>query len=107
MVFTNKDKIIKYLIIFLPITLVLSIFFTELFLLIITIFFIKEYIKEKKNYKNFFFIFLFLFVLYISLSSITFDQGLNFKSYFLINNLSLCKFKVELIGIDFTFVFLI
>ena len=48
MVFTNKDKIIKYLIIFLPITLVLSIFFTELFLLIITIFFIKEYIKEKK-----------------------------------------------------------
>jgi O-antigen ligase len=82
MVFMNKDRVIKYLIIFLPITLIFSIFFTELFLLIITIFFIKDNISEKKNYKNFFLIFLFLFVLYISFSSISFDQGLNFKSYF-------------------------
>ena len=43
MVFMNKDRIIKYLIIFLPITLIFSIFLAELFLLIITVFFIKDY----------------------------------------------------------------
>ena len=83
MIIKNKDIIIKYLIILLPITLVLSIFLAELFLLIITVFFIKDYIKEKKKYKNFLFIFLSLYVSYISISSISFDQGLNFKSYFL------------------------
>lgn len=82
MIIKNKDIIIKYLIILLPITLVLSIFLAELFLLIITVFFIKDYIKEKKKYKNFLFIFLSLYVSYISISSISFDQGLNFKSYF-------------------------
>ena len=49
MIVQNKDIIIKYLIILLPITLVLSIFLAELFLLIITVFFIKDYIKEKKK----------------------------------------------------------
>ena len=49
MIIKNKDIIIKYLIILLPITLVLSIFLAELFLLIITVFFIKDYIKEKKK----------------------------------------------------------
>ena len=82
MIVQNKDIIIKYLIILLPITLVLSIFLAELFLLVITVFFIKDYIKEKKKYKNFLFIFLFLYVSYISISSISFDQGFNFKSYF-------------------------
>ncbi len=82
MIVQNKDIIIKYLTILLPITLVLSIFLAELFLLIITVFFIKDYIKEKKKYKNFLFIFLSLYVSYISISSISFDQGFNFKSYF-------------------------
>ena len=82
MIIQNKDIIIKYLTILLPITLVLSIFLAELFLLIITVFFIKDYIKEKKKYKNFLFIFLSLYVSYISISSISFDQGFNFKSYF-------------------------
>ena len=59
MIIQNKDIIIKYLTILLPITLVLSIFLAELFLLVITVFFIKRlYQRKKKKYKNFLFIFL-------------------------------------------------
>ena len=62
MIIKNKDIIIKYLIILLPITLVLSIFLAELFLLIITVFFIKFYIKEKKSIKIFYsFFYLYMF----------------------------------------------
>ena len=68
MLILNKDLIIKYLIILLPVTLVLSIFFTELILLIIMSFIFIDIFEEKKNYKNFFYIFLFLYVLYISIS---------------------------------------
>ena len=52
--FINKDKIIKYLIIFLPVTLVLSIFFSEFILFIISLFFIRDYLKEKEREKKFF-----------------------------------------------------
>lgn len=82
MLILNKDLIIKYLIILLPVTLVLSIFFTELILLIIMIFFFIDFFEEKKNYKNFFYIFLFLYVLYISISSVSFGQDQIFKSTF-------------------------
>ncbi len=78
----NKDKIIKCLIILLPIALVFSIFISELILFLISIFFIKDYLKERKSKKNFFFIFLFFFFLYISISSISFDEGITFKSTF-------------------------
>ena len=81
MLILNKDLIIKYLITLLPVTLVLSIFFTELILLIIMIFFFIDFFEEKKKYKNFFYIFLFLYVLYISISSV-FGQDQIFKSTF-------------------------
>ena len=94
----NKDKIIKYLIIFLPVTLVLSIFFSEFILFIISLFFIRDYLKEKERKKNFFYILLIFFVIYISFSSISFDESFVLKStffyfrfliyfFFIINNL--------------------
>ena len=78
----NKDKIIKYLIIFLPVTLVLSIFFSEFILFIISLFFIRDYLKEKERKKNFFYILLIFFVIYISFSSISFDESFVLKSTF-------------------------
>ncbi len=80
--FINKDKIIKYLIIFLPVTLVLSIFFSEFILFIISLFFIRDYLKEKERKKNFFYILLIFFVIYISFSSISFDESFVLKSTF-------------------------
>ena len=80
--FINKDKIIKYLIIFLPVTLVLSIFFFEFILFIISLFFIRDYLKEKERKKNFFYILLIFFVIYISFSSISFDESFVLKSTF-------------------------
>ena len=77
----NKDKIIKYLIIFLPVTLVLS-FFSEFILFIISLFFIRDYLKEKERKKNFFYILLIFFVIYISFSSISFDESFVLKSTF-------------------------
>ena len=49
MISLNKDKLIEYLIISIPVALVLSIFFAELILLIISIFFIKDYFIEKNE----------------------------------------------------------
>ena len=80
--FINKDKIIKYLLIFLPVTLVLSIFFSEFILFIISLFFIRDYLKEKERKKNFFYILLIFFVIYISFSSISFDESFVLKSTF-------------------------
>ena len=90
--FINKDKIIKYLIIFLPVTLVLSIFFSEFILFIISLFFIRDYLKEKERKKNFFYILLIFFVIYISFSSISFDESFVLKSTFLFQvfNLFFC-----------------
>ena len=90
MTLTRKDKFIKYLIILLPIALILSIFFSELILFIISIFFIRDYFLEKNGVffleknkeKNWFYIFLAIFVFYIAISSISFSQGLGFKSTF-------------------------
>ena len=82
MALTNKDKFIRYLIILLPIALVLSIFFLELILFIISMFFIRDYFKERNNEKNLFYIFLIFFVGYISARSISISEGLNFQSTF-------------------------
>lgn len=82
MISLNKDKLIEYLIISIPIALVLSIFFAELILLIISIFFIKDYFIEKKNEKNWFYVLMVFFVFYIAMNSVSFNQGLNFKSTF-------------------------
>ena len=54
MTLINKDEIIKYLLLLLPIALVLSIFFSEFILFIISIFFIRDYLKEEKKKKKFF-----------------------------------------------------
>ena len=78
----NKDKLIKYLIISIPVTLVFSIFFAELILFIISLFFIRDYFKEKKNKKNWFYILVAIFVFYVAMNSVSFNQGLNFKSTF-------------------------
>ena len=67
--FINKDKIIKYLIIFLPVTLVLSIFFSEFILFIISLFFISDYLKKKERKKNFLYIFFIFFVIFFLFSS--------------------------------------
>ena len=82
MVITNKDKLIKYLITLLPIALVLSIFFSELILLIISIFFVRDYFLERNIEKNWFNIFLIIFVFYIAASSISISQELNLQSTF-------------------------
>lgn len=82
MISLNKDKLIEYLIISIPVALVLSIFFAELILLIISIFFIKDYFIEKKNEKNWFYVLMVFFVFYIAMNSVSFNQGLNFKSTF-------------------------
>ncbi len=82
MVITSKDKLIKYLITLLPIALVLSIFFSELILFIISIFFIRDYFLERNIEKNWFYIFLIIFVFYIAASSISIGQELNLQSTF-------------------------
>ncbi|MDC3062401.1 O-antigen ligase family protein [Candidatus Pelagibacter sp.] len=82
MTLINKDEIIKYLLFLLPIALVLSIFFSEFILFIISIFFIRDYLKEEKKKKNFFYILLILFGIYISFSSISFDKSFVLKSTF-------------------------
>lgn len=81
----KKDDIIKYLILLLPFGLVFSIFVTEIFLILITIFYISE-IRKKNLIKSIFInfsyfgFFLICYFLYVSLNSIFLENDIFLRS---------------------------
>ena len=101
MLLSRKDAITRYLIALLPFSLVFSIFITEIFLILITIFYFYEIRKDnlfKSIFLNFSFLgfFLITYFLYTSLNSIFLEN-----KFFLRNTIFYFRFYFYFLSILF------